>query len=457
MPARVIRNAVQAIALLAAVVSHRPVFAQGEGGSPAVTAESSVVLWGSETEASGAHLSAVTFELPVGTKCHVAEPHAFAPLWSCALGEATVSGYARRAAFTKQGLRRLQPKSAFWKRLQRYSGEWAKCTRPNAPSEDCGRMLALRLNLFWAARLIEVPKVDLEAHSTGRTLQCSPNPSNPECVGNACEAECFSRHLGEGRLMGGVEGAVFLQQAGKDTLRMFAATAHPWEGLANKWVAPPMTLFDPMLVSLLRGVKHPESLAIAVDLGREQKTFLETQKPASSFRTPLRLDGHHPFVVCDGEIVRPPLGWPERIGFEEVVLPDLIVPIYQYLLPCSSSLVIGEGVSGIHVGEKAANPLGTPPKMTPGPDGKSLSVGPLTLRGEPAPEPGRLKRCTLELEGVSEGRYRSCRAVYAGDLNGDGKEDFVLDLRGESGCGGATLFLSTRVGWKKAAENSDYC
>lgn len=455
MPAQVMRNAVQAIAILAAIVFIHPVFA--EGGSSAVTAESSVVLWGSETEASGAHLSAVTFELPVGTKCHVAEDHAFAPRWACALGGAAVSGYARRAAFTKKGLRRLEPKSAFWKRLRRYSAEWAKCTRPNAPSEDCGRMLALRLNLFWAARLTEAPRVDLETHSTGRTFQCPPNPSDPQCVGNVCEAACFSQHLGEGRLIGDVEGAVFLQQAGEDTLRLFAATANRREGLASRWAAPPMTLFDPMLVSLLRGVEHPESLAIAVNLGREQGSFLETQAPAERFRTPLRLDGHDPFVVCDAEVVRPPLGWPERIAFEEVVLPDLLVPVYAYILPCASSLVIGEGVSGIQVGTKAANPFGTPPKVTPGPDGKSLSVGPLTLRGEPASEAGRLKRCTLELEGIPAGRYRSCRAVYAGDLNGDEKEDFVIDLRGESGCGGATLFLSTPVGWKKAAENSDYC
>lgn len=427
MPTRVMRRAVQAIAILVAVVSSRPVFAEGEGGSPAVTAESSVVLWGSETEASGAHLSSVTFELPVGTKCHVAEAHAFAPLWSCALGESTVSGYARRAAFTKQGLRRKEPKSAFWKRLRRYSGEWATCTQPDASSVDCRRMLALRLNLFWAARLTEVSRVNLERHPSG-----------------------------EGRLIGDEEGTVFLQQAGDDTLRMFASPSNRLEGLARKWVAPPMTLFDPMLVSVLRGVEPTESLNVAVDLGREQETFLETQAPASSFRTSLRLDGHKPFVVCDSEIVRPTLGWPERIAFEEVALPDLIVPIYEYTLPCASGLVIGEEVPGIQVGAKSANPFGTPPKMTTGPDGKSLSVGALTLRGEPLPQ-AWFHNCTVEFEGHLEGGHHGCRALYTGDLNGDGKVDFVIDLRGEMGCGGATLFLSTPGGWERVAANSDYC
>lgn len=80
------------------------------------------------------------------------------------------------------------------------------------------------------------------------------------------------------------------------------------------------------------------------------------------------------------------------------------------------------------------------------------------LRGElVAGMAGRLRNCTVELEGLSAGHYRSCGAVYAGGLNSDGKEDLVLDLRGESGCGGATLFLLTPAGWKKAAENSDDC
>lgn len=457
MPTRVTRSAVQAIALLAAVVSSRPVFAEGEGGSLAVTVESSVVLWGSETEASGAHLSAVTFELPVGTKCHVAEAHAFAPLWSCALGESTVSGYARRAAFTKQGLRRKEPKSAFWKQLRRYSGEWAQSMQPNGSSVDHGRMLVLRLNLFWAARLTEVPRLDLPGHSSGRTVQCPRNPSGPECAGNVCEAECFSQQFGEGRLAGGAAGTVFLQQAGKDTLRMFAAPSNRWEGPAKRWVAPPMTLFDPMLVSMLREVEHTESLEIAVDLDREQGTFLETQAPASSFRTSLPLEGHHPFVVCDRELVRSTLGWPARTSLEEVPLEDLIAPLYEYLLPCASGLVIGEEVKGIHVGEKSANPFGTPPKMTTSPDRKSWSVGPLTLRGEPVMETEWLNNCTVEFEGHLEGGHHGCHALYVGDLNGDERLDFAIDIQGEMGCGGATLFLSTPAGWMQAAANRDYC
>lgn len=458
MRLRMMRSAAACLAVLAAVVSSHPVFAE-EGGPPPVTAQTPVVLWGSAAEAVGTHLSAATFELPVGTRCHVAEAREPAPLWSCALGESTVSGFARRAAFTKQGVPRADPKSAFWERLGRYREEWDTCMRSEGPSESCGKALKLRLNLFWAARSAEAPVAAAGADSGVRTIQCPHDSSNPKCVANVCEGECFSQHLGEGLLVGGTEGAVFLQQGEKDTWKLSVVTSEfDNAGRATKTIAPPVALLDPMLTPLLRKVEHPAFLDIAVDADRSRGMFVEVSERSSRLRTVLRLDGRRPFVVCDGQIVRPTLKRPARILFDEQPVPDLLFPLHEYTLPCASTLVLGEDVPGIRAGAKSAGRFGTPPRMTRGSDEQSLSVGALTLRGEIATELARtLRSCTVELEGVPEGHYTSCHVGYAGDLNGDGKEDFVIDLRGEAGCGGATLFLSSPTGWKYVAGNTDYC
>jgi hypothetical protein len=448
MQPRVIRSAAHCIAALALVVASHPAFAKENGGQPVVTAQAPVVLWGSAAHASGKELSAAIFELAAGTSCHMAEAHKAAPLWSCTLGELTVSGFAGRAAFTKQGAQRADPKSELWERLRRYSSEWVRCMSPEKPSENCGQVLALRLNLFWAARIAEAPD------SGRQTIRCPPDPAEEACLDNACTVECISKHLGEGRLIGRLEGWVFFQEAGKDTLRMFAA-----EGRPDRTITPPLALFDPMLVSLLGAVDTTWELQIAVDPDRSKGMFLEPQKPASRFRTPVRLDGSRPFVVCDKQIVRPTLARPTRITFESHSIPDLLFPIYEYALPCASSLIIGEQVPGIRAGAKSANRFGTPPRVTASEDGTTLSVGALVLRGEPGWMAGMLTRCTVELEGLTKGQgvLHSCKAEYVGDLNGDGKEDFVLDLRGEGGCGGATLFLSSPAGWKQVVYNLDYC
>jgi hypothetical protein len=61
--------------------------------------------------------------------------------------------------------------------------------------------------------------------------------------------------------------------------------------------------------------------------------------------------------------------------------------------------------------------------------------------------------CRVELRNVRS----TSSVVFSGDLNGDGRPDFILYLSGEMGCGGPRLYLSSPEGWFEAGLSNNYC
>lgn len=167
------------------------------------------------------------------------------------------------------------------------------------------------------------------------------------------------------------------------------------------------------------------------------------------------------FVVCRDKVVRV-----ERL--EEVSLTDPKAPAlrggraHEYRLPCAALLVLGAEVEGLSVGPAKPMPFGVPPrrKVEPGDGGSKVLFGPVVaegiLRGT---SPVRLDECRLRFPGRTplELKHRSCNVGFVGDLNADGRPDFVIDGYGEMGCGARTLYLSNDDGWSEVARHERNC
>ncbi|MCO4747770.1 MAG: hypothetical protein KC912_23445 [Proteobacteria bacterium] len=130
------------------------------------------------------------------------------------------------------------------------------------------------------------------------------------------------------------------------------------------------------------------------------------------------------------------------------------VPIYEYELGCEAAMVIGASVQGPVVGPSAGAAHPIPFEVA--------EEGTATLEGLSITSTARSHRlfqnCTATLDGrvVLETR-RSCSVPFAGDLNQDGKVDFVLRLHGEIGCGVRDLWLSSPEGYRRAHTTSIGC
>jgi hypothetical protein len=171
----------------------------------------------------------------------------------------------------------------------------------------------------------------------------------------------------------------------------------------------------------------------------EAERYVQNVGGARTFATNRPLDKGF-FAICGNEtrkIQRPKL---VRVAVGLGEFAQVLFPEYHYALPCKASFVLDESIPGIRIGKRG--PGRTCPVRKEGGD------EPFTLDEDPV-----TGECRVKLRNVRE----SSRVVFSGDLNGDGRPDFILFLVGEMGCGGPRLYLSSPQGWFQAGFSNHYC
>lgn len=177
--------------------------------------------------------------------------------------------------------------------------------------------------------------------------------------------------------------------------------------------------------------------------------FVVILNGADGLLTPNKL-ADAPFVVCSDRIVRlAATGVPAGAGVPSAYGAQA----FYYELPCAAQLVLGAEVPGIVLGKRS------PPQRESLPVVElrlpSSATAPIKIHGQP----GTVHRCTIDFPGEKPLRvsFRNCEVQFAGDLNGDGIDDVVIDGRGEMGCGGLSLYNSSPHGWALAGSHYDNC
>jgi hypothetical protein len=406
-------------------------------------------------------LDPAAFMLFRGEACETSEPEREVPWWSCRIHGQRVSGYAPRAVFRpKTGEQEARPLRG--KNLQEWvSLAWAEkdpkrrdtllfegflaafrldagqCLEGSA--SHCADAVARRLMLHWTTHVLESP---LPPSKPGKALACS--------AGERLEG-CLERTLGPGTL--GVGGDlrpgryafIYVLPRPPRAVRFVTGEVPSTQGVGRMGseayqveVHADDSREDPLLLEVLH-TSGARTVSFGLNEVLEAERYVQNVGGAKTFATNRPLDKGF-FALCGKEtrkierpkLVRVAIGLGE---FERVLFPE-----YHYALPCKASFILDESIPGIRTGKRG--PGRTCPVRKGGGD------EPFTLHQDPV-----TGDCRAELRGVRE----SSRIVFSGDLNGDGRPDFILFLVGEMGCGGPRLYLSSPQGWFQAGFSNHYC
>ncbi len=424
-----------------------------------------------------------------GEVCETSEPDLKMPWWSCRIQGQTVSGYAPRASFRpKTGEQEAAPplpqkhldewlsesgpvkdpkrQDAFLFDgvLSAFSLEVRQCLEGLKDSEQaCNDAITHRLMLHWTAHVIETP---VPPSRPAKVLACSD--------GEALD-RCLQRSLGPGKFASvqnprqGRSTFVYVLQQPPRAVR-FVTGKVPSSSYGLRRDAPGAYQLevhaddsreDPLLLEVLRAMRRPFGVSFGLTEVLEARRYIIIVYPRDSrtFVTNRPLDRGF-FAICGNEtrkVEKPKLA---RVGLAFQGFVGTLYPTYHYELPCKASFVLDESIPGIRIGKHGPGRSCTVQKKEPAgatsqdkwPDPfilqKNEGQVPFTVRENPA-----TGDCRVGLRNVR----KSSRVVFSGDLNGDGRPDFILDLVGEMGCGGPRLYLSSPEGWLEAGLSNHYC
>ena len=279
---------------------------------------------------------------------------------------------------------------------------------------------------------------------------------------------CLAHEVGKGRLFRQADQGSYVMEAGRDRVRVitFREPIEPspngflWtaqervriEVLSDQILEMPTPELD-LDGPALRGawdeeISHPDYL-IAVQNSKR----ISTHRPFEQA----------PFVVCAESVVQQPLVLRSvgmrKAGFNE----EGFQTVYEYELPCKAELLIGGALPFIEVGPREPSPYGTPPRAPPTSEVDFQStLGVLTISATSVIQEERstlsgVGGCQIEVKGLEIQSSNYCHVQFIGDVNADGRDDYVFDHIGEMGCGWRELWTTENGGLRRVGKNSWDC
>jgi hypothetical protein len=201
-------------------------------------------------------------------------------------------------------------------------------------------------------------------------------------------------------------------------------------------VTPPSRVVPPAAGLFPKASAQPPRPTIWFEPSGARRVRLATRVPHETAASSV--------LVCQSEVVRLGRFIAER---SEPVAPELgggEVRRFEYEAPC-----------------EAPSLLLSAPEVHPG---RFLPVKASTSRGRVTPSTDQSSQndvaCTLTRRGVTQtvaGLWGKCRVAMAGDVNGDGVPDFVIEHMIEDPCLSRTLMLSSDGGWVPFASGTSFC
>jgi hypothetical protein len=327
---------------------------------------------------------------------------------------------------------------------------------------DCQQAITHRLMLYWTEHELAAPSQPVSPSKPGRVLTCSAG----EALGS-----CLERSLGPGTLGAGEYAPpvrhIFIyvlpqppravrfvigEVSAANGLERMGQEAYSFEVLADD------SREDPLFLEVLRTYGErtvtfafsPDERTVSFGLSQvlEAERYVQNVEGSRTFVTNRRL-GQGFFAICGKELrkVEKPKLVRVVVGLGEDA--QVLFPEYHYALPCKASFVLDESIAGLRAGKYG--PGSVCPVRKKGPAGATPQGEedvPFAILEDPATH-----QCRMELRGVRE----ESAAVFSGDLNGDGRRDFIIRVIGEMGCGGPNLYLSSPQGWFRAGFSDHYC
>lgn len=315
----------------------------------------------------------------------------------------------------------------------------------------CEDAIARRLMLHWTKHELAAHSPKASPSKPGKALDCS---EGEEITG------CLERTLGPGTL-GTVEGRrpgryafiyilpqppravrfVIGEVSTANFTERWGQEAYPIEILADD------SRKDPLLLEVL-GSHGGRPVSFGVSQVLEAERYVQQVGEGKTFLTNRPLDKGF-FAICDKEIrkVEKPKLVRVAVGLGEFA--RILFPEYHYALPCKARLVLDESIPGIRIGEYGPGRL-CPIRKEGQAEATPQVVGQVPFA---IPEDPITGQCRFELRRVR----KESTVGFSGDLNGDGRRDFILFLVGEMGCGGPHLYLSSPQGWFEAGSSEHYC